>query len=366
MLTKLNLRAEVLLIDDGSSDATPSLIQHVCQNPPPGAQYRGIILSRNFGHQLAITAGMMHAKGNAVAILDGDLQDPPEVIAEFYAKLKEGFDVVYAVRQDRKENIFKRMAYAAFYRLMRSLATIPIPLDSGDFCIMSRRVVREINGMRERHRFVRGLRSWVGFRQVAHPYPRAARQAGESKFTLSASSWGCAFDGIFTISERPLQWSAQFGLLIAVCSVLYAAFIFLWRIFAHDAAAVSGFATLAVGLFFLGGVQLISIGILGEYIGRIHNEVKNRPLFIIESKHGLGDALPPPSPVPITCASMAPNPQLHATLGPPIPVDQPRSLFAPSTSISPAPFSSCSSCNFLPPPTFKNSGSTTRELWLHF
>jgi dolichol-phosphate mannosyltransferase len=289
LLETLKLQAEVILVDDGSFDQTPALIESACQANPA---FRGVILSRNFGHQLAVTAGMMHARGNAVAILDGDLQDPPEVVAEFYAKLREGYDVVYAVRQDRKENIFKRAAYASFYRLMRHLATIPIPLDSGDFCLMSRRVVREINAMRERHRFVRGLRSWVGFRQVAHPYPRAARQAGKSKYSF-AKLLKLAFDGIFTFSERPLQWSAQFGLLVAICSVLYALFIVAWRLVSHEAP--SGFATLAVGLFFIGGVQLISIGILGEYIGRIHNEVKGRPLFVVDARYGFDSDHQPPA-----------------------------------------------------------------------
>jgi dolichol-phosphate mannosyltransferase len=287
LLGTLGVRTEVILVDDGSTDRTPALIKEICA---ADAAFKGVILSRNFGHQLAVSAGMMHARGNAVAILDGDLQDPPEVIAEFYGKLREGFDVVYAVRQDRKENIFKRAAYAAFYRIMRQLATIPIPLDSGDFCIMSRRVVNEVNAMRERHRFVRGLRSWVGFRQTAHPYPRAARQAGQSKYSFG-KLLRLAFDGIFTFSELPLQWSAQFGLVVAIGSVLYALFIFFWRIFFanQSSTATSGFATLAVGLFFIGGVQLISIGILGQYIGRIHNEVKNRPLYIVESLHGFSE-----------------------------------------------------------------------------
>ncbi|HVT81603.1 MAG TPA: glycosyltransferase family 2 protein [Phycisphaerae bacterium] len=283
LLQKLGLRAEVLLIDDGSTDQTPALIKDICTKNPA---FKGVILSRNFGHQLAVTAGMMHARGTAVAILDGDLQDPPEVISEFYLKLQQGFDVVYAVRQERKENILKRFAYAAFYRVMRHLATIPIPLDSGDFCIMSRRVVDEVNAMRERHRFIRGLRSWVGFRQTAHPYPRAARHAGTSKYSFT-KLLRLAFDGIFTFSELPLQWSAQFGLVVALAAVAYAVFIVVWRLFSNQASnATSGFATLAVGLFFIGGVQLISIGILGQYIGRIHNEVKNRPLFIVESLHG--------------------------------------------------------------------------------
>ncbi len=287
---------EVVLIDDGSADRTAELIQQASGRGEAGGRYRGIVLSRNFGHQLAITAGMHFARGEAVAILDGDLQDPPEVVAEFYDKLRGGaagnaggkfaLDVVYAVRRDRKENVFKRLAYAGFYRLMRRLATVPIPLDSGDFCIMSRRVVNEINGMRERHRFVRGLRSWVGFRQEAHAYPRAAREAGRSKYTFG-KLLKLAFDGIFTFSEKPLQWSAQFGLLIALCSVGYALYVLVWRFFARE--AVPGFAALAVGLFFLGGVQLMSIGILGEYIGRIHNEVKGRPLFIVRERYGFGD-----------------------------------------------------------------------------
>lgn len=304
MLATRGLKSEVLLIDDGSTDSTAELIQQACIRAGNAGQYRGIILSRNFGHQLAITAGMHFTRGEAVAILDGDLQDPPEVVAEFYDKLRGdaggaasaacplAFDVVYAVRRDRKENIFKRLAYAGFYRLMRRLATVPIPLDSGDFCIMSRRVVNEINAMRERHRFIRGLRSWVGFRQTAHAYPRAAREAGKSKYTF-AKLLKLAFDGIFTFSEKPLQWSAQFGLLVAMCSLAYAAYVLIWRFFAKE--AVPGFAALAVGLFFLGGVQLMSIGILGEYIGRIHNEVKGRPLFIVAQRHGFEDSAAHPA-----------------------------------------------------------------------
>jgi len=298
LLEKLNVRAEVILVDDGSSDRTPALIENICASHPA---YRGVILSRNFGHQLAITAGMAHSRGAAVAILDGDLQDPPDVIAEFYAKLNEGYDVVYAVRHSRKENIFKRAAYSLFYRLMRSLSTIPIPLDSGDFCIMTRRVVNEINAMRERHRFVRGLRSWVGFRQIAHPYPRAARHAGDSKYSFT-KLLALAFDGIFTFTEKPLQWSAQFGFLVATCSALYALYIIFWRLFSTQAStATSGFATLAVGLFFMGGVQLISIGILGQYIGRIHTEVKARPLFIVQSLHGFSE---PPPRAPVAAVSL--------------------------------------------------------------
>ncbi len=277
-LPRLGAGTEVIFVDDGSGDGTPELIDRACRERP---WCRGVMLSRNFGHQIAVTAGMQHARGRAVAILDGDLQDPPEVVAEFHAKLKEGYDVVYAVRRKRKEGILKRAAYALFYRLMRALSTIPIPLDSGDFCVMTRRVVDRINAMPERHRFVRGLRSWVGYRQTGHEYPRSARAAGESKYSFS-KLLKLAFDGIFTFSEAPLQWSMQFGFLVSAVSFAWGAYIVLWRLCVPGATSLPGWATLTVGMFFLGGVQLFSIGILGEYVGRIHNEVKGRPLFIVE------------------------------------------------------------------------------------
>ena len=277
-LPRLGAGTEVIFVDDGSGDGTPELIDRACRERP---WCRGVMLSRNFGHQIAVTAGMQHARGRAVAILDGDLQDPPEVVAEFHAKLKEGYDVVYAVRRKRKEGILKRAAYALFYRLMRALSTIPIPLDSGDFCVMTRRVVDRINAMPERHRFVRGLRSWVGYRQTGHEYPRSARAAGESKYSFS-KLLKLAFDGIFTFSEAPLQWSMQFGFLVSAVSFARGAYIVLWRLCVPGATSLPGWATLTVGMFFLGGVQLFSIGILGEYVGRIHNEVKGRPLFIVE------------------------------------------------------------------------------------
>jgi dolichol-phosphate mannosyltransferase len=293
---------EVILIDDGSRDATPELIEDACRRHP---WCRGVLLSRNFGHQTAITAGMRHARGNAVVLLDGDLQDPPEVVEEFLAKLREGFDVVYAVRTQRKENIFKRAAYAAFYRLMKRLATVPVPLDAGDFCIMSRRVVRQINRMPERHRFVRGLRSWVGYRQVGHVYARGARAGGHSKYTFS-KLLKLALDGIFTFSEKPLQWSTLAGLLVAAGSFVWGTYIVLWRLLSPHHAELQGWATLAVGMLFLGGVQLISIGILGEYVGRIHNEVKGRPLYVVDRRIGWKKPrrpeevarLSPPEPLP--------------------------------------------------------------------
>ncbi|MEI8197160.1 MAG: glycosyltransferase, partial [Phycisphaerae bacterium] len=193
----------------------------------------------------------------------------------------------------RKENIFKRAAYAAFYRIMRALSSIPIPLDSGDFCLMSRRVVDQVNAMPERHRFIRGMRSWVGYRQIGHSYPRAARTKGESKYSFS-KLLKLAFDGIFTFSEKPLQWSTMMGLIVASASLAWGCYVVLWRLFGSHPPALQGWATMVVGMLFLGGVQLISIGILGEYIGRIHNEVKGRPLYVVQERFGFTE--PPEIP----------------------------------------------------------------------
>ena len=281
VLEGLPFHAEVIFVDDGSADGTGELIREACEKDD---RFRGAVLSRNFGHQLAVTAGLHYASGNAVAVIDGDLQDPPEIILDFYRKLQEGYDVVYAIRRKRKENLFKRAAYRFFYRILRKLATIPIPLDSGDFCIMSRRVVQLINAFPERHRFIRGLRSWSGFRQVGYSYERDARVYGQSKYTLSKLML-LALDGIFTFSEKPLRWATYMGGTVALLSFIWAARTFVWRLVSNT--PLPGFATLAVGMFFLGGVQLITIGILGEYIGRIHNEVKGRPLYVVDCVYGL-------------------------------------------------------------------------------
>ncbi len=266
-----------MLIDDGSSDETAELIRQACL---ADSRFRGVLLSRNFGHQRAVSAGLDHARGQAIGVLDGDLQDPPELLLDFHRKLSEGYDVVYAVRKNRKEGPVKRLCYWAFYRLLRSLATIEIPLDSGDFCLMSRRVVDRIRALPERHRFVRGLRSWVGFKQVAMEYDRCERQAGESKYTFSKLLL-LALDGLFTFSEVPLRLATISGSLIAGVSFLYGAYVIGWRLL--DASfALPGFATISCGMFFLGGIQLLCLGILGEYVARVHNEVKARPIYIVD------------------------------------------------------------------------------------
>jgi dolichol-phosphate mannosyltransferase len=285
-LDSLPLSAEVILVDDGSTDATRRLATRACEEDP---RFRLVVLSRNFGHQLAVSAGLRHAAGQAVAILDGDLQDPPEILHEFYRKLSEGYDVVYAIRRQRKEGLLKRVAYWGFYRLLRAVASIDIPLDSGDFCILSRRMVQQINAMPERHRFVRGLRSWIGFRQTGHEYSRAARVSGQSKYTLT-KLLRLACDGLFTFSEAPLRLATFLGLIVALGAFGYGTFIALWRLLSSQ--EVPGFATLAAGMFFLGGVQLICLGIVGEYIGRIHNEVKGRPPFIVDQLVGFTSAAP--------------------------------------------------------------------------
>lgn len=267
---------EVLLINDGSVDKTGTLISELCGRD---SHFVGVHLSRNFGHQMAVCAGLEQARGEAVAVLDGDLQDPPEILPRFYAKLREGYDVVYAVRQTRKEHFVLRFLYWIFYRLMAALTPISIPLDSGDFSIMSRRVVDTLKTMPERRRFVRGMRSYVGFRQTGLAYDRHERAAGSSKYTFR-KLLTLAADGIFTFSELPLRLATFAGFCAAGLSLLYGAYLALWRIL--GGANLPGFATLAVGLFFLGGVQLICLGILGEYIGRIHHEVKQRPPFIVE------------------------------------------------------------------------------------
>jgi dolichol-phosphate mannosyltransferase len=267
---------EVLLVNDGSGDSTGALISELCRQD---GRFVGVHLTRNFGHQMAVCAGLELARGEAVAVMDGDLQDPPEILPAFYAKLREGYDVVYAIRRQRKEILFKRFMYWAFYRLMAALTPIEIPLDSGDFGIMSRRVVDALKTMPERRRFVRGMRSYVGFRQTGVAYERQERAGGQPKYTFRKLLM-LAADGIFTFSEIPLRIATLVGLFTAGFSILYGAYVLIERIFIGF--NLPGFATLAVGLFFLGGVQLICLGILGEYIGRIHQEVKQRPPYIIE------------------------------------------------------------------------------------
>ncbi len=266
---------ELIFVDDGSRDKTQEILIKLTDDDP-----RLIVLelARNFGHQTAITAGLDHAQGKAVIIMDGDLQDPPEVLPQFIAKWREGNDVVYAVRERRKEGWLKRASYAAFYRLLRSVANIEIPLDSGDFCIMDRRVVDLLINMPERNRFVRGIRSWLGLKQVGIPFERAPRYAGESKYTFSRLMV-LALDGLVSFSYVPLRLITLLGFAVSVLSIVLAIVYFVMKLV--YGLSPPGFATLIVSIFFLAGIQLITLGVIGEYVGRIFEEAKRRPLYVL-------------------------------------------------------------------------------------
>jgi len=283
-----DLDYEVVCVDDGSRDRTWELLQarHLVDS-----RWRAISFARNFGHQTAVSAGLTYATGDAVVVIDADLEDPPEVIARLIEQWREGYDVVYAVRQKRKEGPFKRLGYWVFYRVMARLVAFEIPLDSGDFCLITRRVVDTINAMPERNRFVRGLRAWSGFRQTGIAYERAARFAGASKYSL-AKLVKLATDGLFSFSTVPLRMATYFGLAVSACAFFGVLFTLAQKIFAAQFAKIglapsAGFPTIVISILFLGGVQLICLGILGEYIGRIYEEVKGRPLWIVRDTAGI-------------------------------------------------------------------------------
>jgi len=283
---------EVVLVDDGSQDETWQWIAECHRRDP---RWKSIRLARNFGHQTALRAGLNACRGDLVAVLDADLQDPPETLARFFEKWAEGFDVVYGVRRDRKEGMFMRSAYFWFYRLLSLLADQEIPLDAGDFCVMDHRVVELLRRMPERKPFVRGLRSWVGFRQVAVPYDRERRAAGETKYSVRRLM-GLAADGIFSSSVFPLRVAIWFGGVVSavafVCVVLTLLIGFFPEAFARvGIERVEGTVSVLVAILFLGGIQLLFLGVLGEYIGRIYDNAKGRPLCTIYETLGLPPAL---------------------------------------------------------------------------
>ncbi len=267
---------ELLLVDDGSIDGSTELIRELAARD---AHVRPVIFARNFGHQLALTAGLDYSRGQAVVIIDADLQDPPEVIPELIAKWREGYEVVYAVRSEREgEGWFKRFTAAMFYRLIYSITDVKIPLDAGDFRLLDRQVVNVLNQMRERHRFPRAMSAWVGFRQTGIEYRRAARFAGETKYPFR-KMFRLALDAITGFSYFPLQLATYMGFVSATLSILAIPVVIALRI--TGSQAFFGQATTLIAVLFLGGVQLISLGILGEYIGRLYDEAKGRPLYIV-------------------------------------------------------------------------------------
>ena len=284
---------EILLVDDGSSDGTFALCAEIAARDP---RLRVVSFSRNFGHQAAVTAGLRQASGDVVAIIDADLQDPPEELHRFIAKCREGYDVVYAIRQKRKESALKRASYFLYYRILSSLATIDIPLDAGDFCVMSRRAVDTLNALPERNRFVRGLRSWIGFRHIGLPYERQARAAGAPKYTLG-KLMNLALDGIINFSYRPLRVITLVGFLVGGLAFLMG-ILFLVQyvgditIQGYNPRQARGWTSLILSILFLAGTQLVALGVLGEYMGRLFEETKQRPMYIIARTANLGSALP--------------------------------------------------------------------------
>lgn len=276
VLARTGLEFEIVYIDDGSKDRTAPLLRDIQAIDPRAHVIR---LSRNFGHQIAATAGLDYAEGDAVIMIDADMQDPPEMIPAMIAKWREGFEIVYGVRTARPgESKFKRWTAHTFYRLINSLAEVPLPLDAGDFRLIDRRAVLALRRMRERHRLLRAMTTWVGFRQAALPYAREPRIAGASKYPLRKMI-ALALDGIVSFSVVPLRLVTLVGLLMFALSVLGIVYALLSRLFTND--WVPGWTLLFISSLLIGGLQFIFLGIIGEYVGRIYTEAKERPLFLV-------------------------------------------------------------------------------------
>ena len=271
---------EIVIVDDGSTDRTTTILRKEAEED---SRLVGVVFSRNFGHQAALTAGLDHVTGDVTIVMDGDLQDEPETIPAFLEKYGEGYDVVYARRVGRKESMWLRFCYFLFYRLIGTLSKLHLPLDVGDFGLMSRRVVDEIRRMPEQHRYLRGLRTWVGFRQTGIPVERAERYAGEPKYS-TIKLLKLAVDGIFSFSIVPLRFAALVGTGAISFSALYALYALYVRL-AHDQTP-QGFTALIVAIVFLAGVQLFFMGIIGEYIGRLFEASKARPNYIVAERFG--------------------------------------------------------------------------------
>jgi polyisoprenyl-phosphate glycosyltransferase len=273
---------EIVFVNDGSRDATPSMIDAICKSDQ---RFKALHFSRNFGHHAAVTAGLHAVTGNVIVVIDADLQDPPELIHEMIAKWREGYDVVYAQKIRRKGvGPLKRLAYYVYYRFLRGLTDVEVPPDTGDFCLMDRKIVDLLNAMPERNRYVRGLRAWLGFRQTAIHFERPARFAGETKYPFRRMV-GLAVDGILSLSKAPLRLAMYFGFFASAISFALLIYFVLERLFGPGNLA-RGWASTIVVILFLGGVQLICLGVIGEFIGRIYDEVKQRPLYIVGRSTG--------------------------------------------------------------------------------
>jgi glycosyltransferase involved in cell wall biosynthesis len=276
-----NWDLEVIFIDDGSKDGS---FEVAVANQKKYPFLRAIKLARNFGHQAAVRTGLDYAKGDVIAIIDDDLQDPPSVLKSFLDKIDEGWDVVYGVRKKRKESFLKRSCYKIFYRVLSSLSEIEIPLDTGDFCVMKREVVEKMLSLPEKNPFLRGIRAWVGYKQIGLEYERAARVEGESGYTFK-KLFKLAFDGIFSFSLLPLRFITFLGVIGFSFSLIYTTYV-IWKYITYG-FEVKGFATIAILLVFFSSLILICLGIIGEYIARIYTESKNRPISVIMKTHNL-------------------------------------------------------------------------------
>ena len=277
VLDSLNIPAQAVLVNDGSTDNTPYLMQLLSEKDK---RFRSVLLSKNHGHQVAVSAGMYYANGaEAIMIMDGDLQDPPELVSDFYSKLREGYDVIYAIRKNRKENFLLKRAYWIYYRVQRMVSNYNIPIDSGDFCMISKRVRDVMVSMPEQSRYLRGMRSWIGFKQFGFEYERSERHAGKSKYSLK-KLLQLAFNGIFNFTEFPIKLIYRLGFTSIIISILYMVYLSWKKII--GAPLPQGYFTLIFAISFFSGIQLISLGLIGEYVYRTYNQVRQRPLFIID------------------------------------------------------------------------------------
>jgi dolichol-phosphate mannosyltransferase len=290
----------VICVNDGSRDRTWEMLKEQHQKDP---RWLGLCLARNFGHQMAVSAGLYFATGDAAVIIDADLQDPPEEIARLLAKWREGYEVVFATRRRRKDPLLKRILAWGFYRLLEKMTPLPMARDAGDFCLLDRKVVAVMNSLPERNRYLRGLRTWCGFRQTSVEFDRHERAAGVPQYTFK-KSFRLAMDGLLSFSAAPLRLATYLGLSVSAFAFFGVLFTLAQKLFAHQFARIglepgAGFPTIVISVLFLGGVQLICLGILGEYIGRIYEEIKGRPPWVLREAAGIalpetGKGVPPP------------------------------------------------------------------------